>query len=83
VPLSEIACFVIPGVGFSRDGLRLGRGGGYYDVTLKQVPGAARLGVGFDLQLVEALPREPHDVPLDAVVTESRTLLFPRPEFPG
>lgn len=80
VPLSEISCFVIPGVGFSRDGLRLGRGGGYYDVTLKQVPEAVRLGVGFAVQVVDALPREPHDVPLDAVVTELDTLLFPRGE---
>jgi 5-formyltetrahydrofolate cyclo-ligase len=39
--------------------------------------------VGFDLQVVEALPREPHDVPLDAVVTELRTLLFPRGEGPA
>jgi 5-formyltetrahydrofolate cyclo-ligase len=78
VALAEIDCFVIPGVAFSRDGLRLGRGGGYYDVTLKQVPGAVRLGVGFDLQVVEALPREPHDVPLDAVVTEARVLLMAR-----
>ncbi len=78
VPLTEIQCFVIPGVGFSRDGLRLGRGGGYYDVTLKQAPGAVRIGVAFDLQLRPELPREPHDVPLDAVVTERETLRFPR-----
>lgn len=78
VPLAEIQCFVIPGVGFSRDGLRLGRGGGYYDVTLKQAPGAVRIGVAFDLQLRPELPREPHDVPLDAVVTERETLRFPR-----
>jgi 5-formyltetrahydrofolate cyclo-ligase len=78
VPLSEISCLVIPGVGFSRDGLRLGRGGGFYDVTLEQAPGAYRVGVGFDLQLRPELPREPHDVPLDAIVTEHETLLFPR-----
>ncbi len=79
VPLSEIQCFVIPGVGFSRDGLRLGRGGGYYDVTLKQATGAVRIGVAFDLQLRPELPREPHDVPLDAIVTERDTLRFQRP----
>jgi 5-formyltetrahydrofolate cyclo-ligase len=78
VPLSEIQCFVIPGVGFSRDGLRLGRGGGYYDVTLKLAPGATRIGVAFDLQLRPELPREPHDVPLDAIVTERDTLRFQR-----
>jgi 5-formyltetrahydrofolate cyclo-ligase len=78
VPLSEIACFVIPGIGFSRDGLRLGRGGGHYDVTLKQALGAFRVGVAFDLQLRPELPREPHDVSLDAIVTEHDTLLIPR-----
>ena len=57
---------------------RLGRGGGYYDVTLKQAARAARVGAGYDLQLRPTLPRDPHDVPLDAIVTESRTLTFAR-----
>jgi len=78
VALDEIDAFVMPGVGFSEDGLRLGRGGGYYDVTLKQAARAVRVGVGFDLQVRPTLPRDPHDVPLDAVVTEARTLVFPR-----
>jgi 5-formyltetrahydrofolate cyclo-ligase len=77
-PLQDVDAFVIPGVGFSEDGLRLGRGGGYYDVTLKLCPRAARVGVGYDLQVLPSLPRDPHDVPLDAIVTETRTLLFPR-----
>lgn len=75
--LDEIDLVVLPGVGFSLDGLRLGRGGGYYDFTLKLAPRARRVGVGFELQLLPTLPRAPHDVPLDAVVTEARTLLFP------
>jgi 5-formyltetrahydrofolate cyclo-ligase len=82
IPLGDIDCFLMPGVGYSRDGLRLGRGGGYYDVTLKQALAATRIGVGFAVQLVDALPREPHDVPLDAVVTEDETLLFPREPGP-
>jgi 5-formyltetrahydrofolate cyclo-ligase len=78
VDLGDVDAFVMPGVGFSLDGLRLGRGGGYYDATLKQAPRALRIGVGFDLQVLPELPRDPHDVPLDALVTESRALLFPR-----
>jgi 5-formyltetrahydrofolate cyclo-ligase len=78
VDLEDIDAFVMPGVAFSEDGLRLGRGGGYYDVTLKLAPRAARIGVGYELQLLPTLPRDPHDVPLDAVVTEARALLFPR-----
>jgi 5-formyltetrahydrofolate cyclo-ligase len=82
IPLEEIDCFILPGLGFSRDGLRLGRGGGYYDVTLKQAASARRIGVGFSLQLRDELPREPHDVPLDAVVTDRETLEFSREPIP-
>jgi 5-formyltetrahydrofolate cyclo-ligase len=78
VDVAEIGCVVLPGVAFSLDGLRLGRGGGHYDATLEAMPHAARIGVAYDLQLVPTLPREPHDAPLDAVVTEARTLLFER-----
>lgn len=74
----ELGCIVMPGVAFSEDGLRLGRGGGYYDATLRALPGAARIGLAFDLQLVPALPREPHDATMDAVVTEARVLSFRR-----
>jgi 5-formyltetrahydrofolate cyclo-ligase len=75
--LDEIDCVVVPGVAFSEGGLRLGRGGGYYDVTLGRMPRAARIGLAFDAQIVAELPREPHDAPLDVVVTETRTLVFP------
>jgi 5-formyltetrahydrofolate cyclo-ligase len=78
VALEEIDCVVVPGVAFSAEGLRLGRGGGYYDATLARMPRAFRVGVAFDAQIVPELPREPHDVPLDAIVTEARLLLFPR-----
>jgi 5-formyltetrahydrofolate cyclo-ligase len=78
VALDEIDCVVMPGVAFSAGGLRLGRGGGYYDATLKRMPHAVRVGVAFEAQIVPELPREPHDVPLDAIVTEARVLLFPR-----
>jgi 5-formyltetrahydrofolate cyclo-ligase len=78
VALEEIDCVIMPGVAFSTDGLRLGRGGGYYDATLRAMPRATRIGVAFDLQVVPALPREPHDALLDAIVTEARILAFAR-----
>jgi 5-formyltetrahydrofolate cyclo-ligase len=78
VPLGEIDCVVIPCLAFSRAGLRLGRGGGYYDATLPAMARALRIGIGFEAQLVGELPREPHDVPLDALVTELRVVLFAR-----
>jgi 5-formyltetrahydrofolate cyclo-ligase len=74
----DIQCVVLPGIGFSLDGYRLGRGGGYYDATLRDNPGASRIALAFDVQLLPEVPHEPHDVRLDAVVTETRTLTFPR-----
>lgn len=80
IPSEEVGCVVVPGVAFSQDGLRLGRGGGHYDATLGAMPRAARVGVAYEAQLVPELPREPHDAPLDALVTEARTLVFPARE---
>ena len=40
---------------------------------LKRMPAALKVGLCFDFQLVETLPVEPHDVPVDRVVTDRRT----------
>jgi 5-formyltetrahydrofolate cyclo-ligase len=78
VASAEIDCVVVPGLGFSPEGLRLGRGGGHYDATLAAMPAAARVGVAFEVQVVPELPREAHDAVLDALVTEARVLSFSR-----
>jgi len=67
---------VVPGVAFDPDGNRIGYGGGYYDRFLIQVPRAWRIGVCYDLQLIKEVPRADHDVPVDAVVTEAKTILL-------
>lgn len=65
-----------PGRAFSRDGVRLGRGGGHYDRFLAGIrsgppaPAVFALGVCFSVQLVDGLPAEAHDQRMDAVVTE-------------
>ena len=51
---------------------RLGQGGGHYDRWLAHHPDTIRIGMAWDGQLVDELPVEPHDVPLDAVVTPTR-----------
>ncbi len=60
---------VVPALGLGRDGSRLGYGGGYYDRFLAATR-ALRVGVVWDACLVDALPTEPFDQPLDVVVTE-------------
>lgn len=62
----------VPLIGFTADGLRLGQGGGHYDRWLAAHPGVVAVGMGWDCQLLEGLPAEPHDMRLDAVVTPTR-----------
>lgn len=62
----------VPLVGFTEDCERLGQGGGHYDRWLAEHPGRIAIGLAWDVQLAERLPVEPHDIPLDAVVTPTR-----------
>jgi 5-formyltetrahydrofolate cyclo-ligase len=65
----------VPGVAFDASGRRLGRGGGSYDRALA-ARGAATLAVGlaYDEQVVDEVPTDAHDVPVDVVVTPTRVL---------
>jgi 5-formyltetrahydrofolate cyclo-ligase len=63
-----------PVVGFSDDGYRLGYGGGYFDRTLAVLaPRPLVIGVGLEIQRLDTIHPMPHDIPLDAVMTESAT----------
>ncbi|SAK72713.1 5-formyltetrahydrofolate cyclo-ligase [Caballeronia ptereochthonis] len=67
---------LIPCVGFDADRYRLGYGGGYFDRTLAAWPDAKRpvtIGIAYESGKCGALPREAHDMPLDAIVTEAAT----------
>lgn len=62
---------IIPGMAFTPDGRRMGRGRGYYDRLLSRpdMAGTYRLGICFPHQLLSELPTEPHDVRMDEVLT--------------
>ena len=66
----SIDLIIVPGVAFDRQMNRMGRGRGFYDRLLKTTPHAFKVGVAFDFQMVEEVPVEPFDVPMDAVVSE-------------
>ena len=69
-PAGEIDLVVCPGVAFTADGRRLGRGRGYYDRYLGDPAFRGfRVGVCYAHQLVDDLPVEPHDVRMDRVIT--------------
>lgn len=74
-----LSILFVPIVGMDREGYRLGQAGGYYDATLSAMKyrlQAKTIGVGFNCQLIDTLPREPHDLPLDGFVSESGVLMF-------
>ncbi|WP_461211535.1 5-formyltetrahydrofolate cyclo-ligase [Desulfocurvus sp. DL9XJH121] len=64
---------LVPGVAFDCEGFRLGFGAGFYDRFLsgERAPGAAVYGLAYSFQVLERLPRDPWDVPVQAVITEN------------
>lgn len=73
VDVDDIELMVIPAVAFDRKGNRLGRGKGFYD-RLLSTSKATKIGVGYEFQLFDDLPSEPHDVAMDMVITQ-KTLI--------
>jgi len=69
--LNKLDFLLVPGVGFTPNGSRLGRGKGYYDRLLARTRGV-RCGVAFDWQVSGEIPLEPHDVCLDCILTPTR-----------
>ena len=69
---------LVPGLAFDSGGGRLGRGGGVWDRALCERSGALAFGVGFEFQIVDALPLEEHDQGMDGVVTETAIRRFAR-----
>ncbi len=76
---SVLDLVVVPGSVFDHQGGRMGYGGGYYDRFLVQrAPQATRVGICFDLQMVDEVPMADHDQYLDFVVTESQIAVSSR-----
>jgi len=71
----RLDAIVVPGVGFDAAGGRLGYGGGHFDRLIADLrPGTPVVGVAHDVQLVDAVPLEPHDRRADVVVTPTSIL---------
>lgn len=70
----EIELVVVPAVAYDRRGNRLGRGKGFYDRFLASTK-ATKIGVGYEFQLLDEIPAEAHDVPMDMVITQNTTVV--------
>lgn len=69
----EIDLMIVPGVVYSRDGYRIGFGGGYFDRYLTRYTGATR-SLAFKGQICESVPIEAHDIPVEGIHTEEAYL---------
>lgn len=74
ITLDKIDLIIVPGVVFDMNGHRLGHGMGYYDRLLKDSTNASHIGLAFEFQIVDEIPAEKHDFPVDKIVTEERII---------
>jgi 5-formyltetrahydrofolate cyclo-ligase len=71
ISLEKFDLVLVPGVAFDLSGNRLGRGRGFYDRLLAKISGV-KCGVGYDFQLLEKIPAEPHDGKMNFILTPAR-----------
>ncbi|QPK81013.1 5-formyltetrahydrofolate cyclo-ligase [Schaalia sp. ZJ405] len=79
--LAQADIILVPALAVDRSGTRLGQGGGWYDRALQfATPTVPIVAAVFDEEFFDAgtLPRQPHDLPVDGVITPSRALIFNR-----
>ncbi|MFO7872548.1 MAG: 5-formyltetrahydrofolate cyclo-ligase [Candidatus Undinarchaeales archaeon] len=70
----DIDLVLVPGVVFDLNGHRIGYGEGYYDNFLSKMKDTPKFGLSFEVQIVEEIPAEPHDVKLNKIITEKRII---------
>ncbi len=70
----EVDLFLVPGVAFDPEGHRVGYGGGYYDRLLRELETECLIGLCFELQIVDKVPRAAHDVAVKRIITEERII---------
>lgn len=70
----SIDLIIVPAVAFDFNKNRLGRGKGFYDRLLSQATNAIKIGVGYDFQIFETIPTEPHDIPMDIVISPNHVI---------
>jgi len=77
VGAEEIELVVVPAVAYDRQGNRLGRGKGFYDRLLGSTR-ATKIGVAYEFQVIDKIPTENHDVPMDMIISPSGCTIIHR-----
>lgn len=72
---NEIDLVLVPGVAFDHHGYRVGYGGGFYDRFLTRIrKDTKKIAIGFSLQILDQVPRESFDLPVDMIISEKGLL---------
>ncbi len=75
INIKDLDVIIVPAVAYDKNCYRLGYGGGFYDRFLENLrKDAVTIGIAFDLQIFDEVPKEAHDAQLDYIVRESRIL---------
>jgi len=75
--MNRIDIIIVPGIGFDKEGHRIGFGKGYYDRFLKKTK-ALKIGLSMDFQIVDKIQNDEWDIPMDIVITEKRVIRIPQ-----
>ena len=71
--VKEMDLIIVPGVAFDRQGNRLGRGRGFYDRLLRNAA-CPLIGAAYAMQIVDAIPAEPHDIKIPVIATSEEII---------
>jgi 5-formyltetrahydrofolate cyclo-ligase len=79
INVEQLALVIVPGLAFDKHCNRLGRGRGYYDRFLKTLPQTTiKIAIAYETQIIDSIPTNEHDIPVDCIITESRILMNPK-----
>ena len=67
---------IVPALAFDKEGYRIGYGGGYYDTYFENNPHGYKIGIAFDEMILNHVPRETHDKPIDMLITDKEALIW-------
>lgn len=74
ISIDDIDLVIVPGVGFDKEGNRIGHGKGYYDNLIGSSKNILPIGLAFEFQIVEEIPTSSYDFPVNKIITEKRVI---------
>jgi 5-formyltetrahydrofolate cyclo-ligase len=72
--IDQMDLLIIPGIAFDLQGNRIGYGKGYYDRFLFSRKAKCIIGLAYEIQIINEIPNNDHDIPVNIIITEKRTI---------